>query len=751
MESTGTSPGEDVARAPGEAHATRIVVVGNPNVGKTSLFNRLTGERARIGNYPGITVERREAKLELAPGRSVRVIDVPGAYSLAARSADEQIAVDSSLGLHGEEQPALALLVLDAGQLGRNLYLALQLLEAGVRVVFALNMIDEVAGNPPSPARLARWLNVPCVATNARRGTGVDELKAALARALAEPPPPPLKLDYPERLEQALARIAERLPSEWRGSAARERALALWSLSSLEADDELRAIDATFRRGVLETRAELEDAGVDIDLEIARTRYAFVDAGVPQLFERSDLHPPKPKISERIDRVLLHPVIGFAVFFGVMLLLFQALFSWSDPLIGLVETGVGALQGFAEDALPPGLIRDLIVQGVIGGVGNVVVFLPQILMLFLAIGVLEDSGYMARAAFLMDRVMRSLGLHGRAFVPLLSGYACAIPAIMATRTMERRRDRILTMMVVPLMTCSARLPVYTLVIAALFPPSTVFGWIPVQGLLMVAMYGLSLVAALGVAWALSRSVVRGRRMPLILELPPYRLPSLQVTLRSLGERAGIFLKEAGTVILAMTVLLWVLLTFPRHDETARAEPATKPPAAEQASLGAPAGETPVASEGTPAADAIAASTTHPQIENSYAGRLGKALEPVIAPLGFDWKIGIGLVGAFAAREVFVSTMGLVYGMGDIGDDDSPLRDRMRAETRADGQPAYSPLTGLSLLVFFAIACQCMSTLAVVWRETRSWRWPTFLFGYTAALAWTLSFAVYQGGKLLGFG
>jgi ferrous iron transport protein B len=364
----------------------------------------------------------------------------------------------------------------------------------------------------------------------------------------------------------------------------------------------------------------------------------------------------------------------------------------------------------------------------------VIVFLPQILLLFFFIGVLEDSGYMARVAFLMDRVLRSLGLHGRAFVPMLSGFACAVPAILATRTMEQKRDRLLTMLVIPLMTCSAHLPVYTLIIAALFPPTKAFGWLPVQGLLMVSMYAFAIVTTLFVAFVLGRTVVRGRRVPLILELPPYRQPSLRTTLRMMGERSFVFLKEAGTVILACTVVLWALLAFPRNDGALEAAPR-----AQAAEVSAPS---------VPAAPSEA-ELAERRIEQSYGGRLGKALEPVLAPLGFDWKLGVGILGAFAAREVFVSTLGLVYGAGNVDDEAIPLRQKLREEMK-DGRPRYTPLVGLSLLVFFALSCQCMSTLAVVRRETKTWRWPAFMFAYMTVLAYGASLLVYQGGRLLGF-
>jgi ferrous iron transport protein B len=351
---------------------------------------------------------------------------------------------------------------------------------------------------------------------------------------------------------------------------------------------------------------------------------------------------------------------------------------------------------------------------------------------------------MARAAYLMDRIMKALGLHGRAFVPMLSGCACAIPAIMATRTMERERDRLLTMMVIPLMTCSARLPVYTLIIAALFPPSRVFGFVPVQGLLMVGMYFFATTVALAAAGVLGRTVIKGRRMPLLLELPPYRLPTWRSVVRHTLERAGVFLKEAGTVIMACTIVLWALLSYPAPTEPKPL--ANRAVAGIQLRLAGDADIAALADNG----DALATWQAD-KLRGSFAGRMGHAIEPAIAPLGFDWKLGVGIIGAFAAREVFVSTMGIVYGIGGDTDEASlPLRDKMRAEERSDGAPIYTPLMGLSLMVFFALACQCMSTLAVLKRETKSWKWPAFLFAYMTVLAWVASFVVYQGGRLLGF-
>jgi len=705
----------------------RVALLGNPNTGKTTLFNRLTGARARVGNYPGITVERRIGTMRVG-AREADLHDLPGTYSLTARSPEEQIAIEAVLGMH-EPAPDLVVVVVDAGQLVRNFYLVTQLIELEVPLVVALNMVDEVEESPESEA-LARTLGVPVLPISAKSNRGVDALRRAIDEALTKAPIGRVTIDYPVALVADAEAVVRALPASWKsGRSRREFALALWALGSVDENDELRGIAPELRAACLERQ---RGEGRDLDAEIITARYRFLDERVAP-YARSSAVSPVRKASARLDRVLLHPVWGFAVFIAIMLTVFQSLFSWSDPAIERIEGLVGFLGDTLRAHLPSGVGTDLLVEGVLGGVGNVVVFLPQILLLFLFLGVLEDSGYMARAAYLMDRIMRALGLHGRAFVPMLSGCACAIPAVMATRTMERERDRLLTMLVIPLMTCSARLPVYTLIIAALFPPSRVFGFVPVQGLLMVFMYLFSTLMALAAAGVLGRTVVRGRRMPLLLELPPYRMPSWKSVLRQMLERAQSFLKEAGTMILACTIVLWALLSFPRHES-----PTT---AAQGTSEVATASET--------VAEAPVEDARSVRLAHSYGAQFGKAIEPAIKPLGFDWKIGVGLIGAFAAREVFVSTMGLVYGIGDADEGSEPLRAKMRAES-SNGRPKYTPLTGLSLMLFFALACQCVSTLAVVKRETRSYKWPAFLFVYMTSLAYVTSFLVFQIGTKLGF-
>lgn len=701
--------------------APLVALAGNPNTGKTSLFNRLTGARARVGNYPGVTVERRMGRVDLEGVGTTEIIDIPGSYSLVSRSEEERIAIDALLGLRGARRPDLVVVCVDATQLLRNLYLVLQIQELGLDVVVALTMIDEAGDNMPTPQALGELLGCSVVPVVARSGEGVPALRELVAHALQNPghrerwrwtPSPGLAAD--------LAAVRAALPASWPSS----DALALWALMSVEDGDEL-ALDSQLRDAVLAARTP----GKAIDDEAVQARYRWLDQHVAPLVRPSTART----WTERVDAILIHPVLGFAIFLLIMFVVFQSLFAWADPAIGLIEYAFAALAGAVEAALPEHVLRDFVVQGLIGGVGSVLVFLPQILLLFFFLGLLEDLGYLARVAYLMDRIMRLMGLNGRAFVPMLSGFACAIPAIMATRTMERQRDRLLTMMVVPLMTCSARLPVYTLLIAALFPVSRVFGVLPVQGLLMVGLYLFSVVMSLGAAWVMSRTILRAPPVPLVLELPPYRMPRLVDVGRMMWSRARLFLTEAGTTILGCTIVLWALLSFPRDVNYSQDYDAL------------------IAAAPVEAVADLEAAQQSELLLGSYGGRVGKAIEPIIQPLGFDWKIGVGLIGAFAAREVFVSTLGIVYGVGgDVDEESGTLRARIRSEMRADGRPVYSPLTGLSLMVFFALACQCMSTLAVVKRETRGWRWPLFLFAYMSGLAWICSFAIYQGGRLLGF-
>ncbi len=710
----------------GDSGATRklIAIAGNPNTGKTTLFNVLTGSRARVGNYPGVTVDRRIGDATLDAAGDVHVLDIPGTYSLVARTAEEQIAIDAMLGLDGQPRPDAIVICVDAAQAVRGLYVVLQVMEFGLPVVVALTMMDEAGIAAPDAAELAKRLGCEVIPTVASKGRGVAELRAALDRKLASPPSKPCWRWQPSPwLRERLTTVEAALPKDWPAV----DAMALWALMSIEEGDELRGIPPELRKA-----AHLSpDERKRVDSEAIASRYTWLDRHVGPLV----LHPPDRARTEKVDRILIHPMFGFIIFVVLMLGLFEALFVGADPLIRGIDQSFAALSSWLKHHLPDGIFAHFLTDGLLGGFGAVAAFLPQILLLFAFLGVLEDSGYLARVAYLMDRPMRSMNMHGRAFIPLLSGFACAVPAIMATRTMERRRDRVLAMLVIPLVTCSARLPVYTLIVVSLFPASTVAGFLPTRGLLMVSMYVFGMFSALAAAWVLSRLLppLRGPGLPFVVELPPYRRPRAKDVVLMVKDRAKRFLLDAGPLIVLCSVVLWALLDFPRAPE--------HPSRNWDQAIGM------AAPEDRPR---LQAELESERLQQSFAGRLGRAIEPAIAPLGFDWKIGIGLLGSFAAREVFVATMAVVYGLGPESSDgeNATLRDKLRNERRPDGSLLYTPLVGLSLLLFFAIACQCSGTLAAVRRETGGLRWPAFLFAYTAGLAWLVSFAVYQIGQVL---
>ena len=716
--------------------SSQVLIAGNPNCGKSTLFNALSGGSAHVGNYPGVTVDRTTAPLRLG-GHDVELVDVPGMYSLTATSPEEQLAVNALI----EGDTRAVICVVDATTLERGLYLALQLVESGVAVVIALNMIDSAdrLGMRIDTERLSQLFGAPVVPVVATKRRGLDALRAAVEDQLSDSTNGMrATVTYPAALGSDVAKLVP-VVERWRPGTAPEQlyALALWSLLSL-GDDGLRDVPDEVRRAVADLRAAAELEGRNIDLEIVASRYAWLDDALSQACPEQE---PQPSWSERIDRVLTHPFIGLVVFAVVMFAIFEALFAGAEPLIGAIEGLTAFMQAQAKAILPPGVLQDLVVEGIIAGVGNVVVFAPQILMLFLFIGFLEDSGYLARVAFVIDRVMKGVGLHGKAFVPLLSGFACAVPAVMATRTIERRRDRMVTMLALPLMSCSARLPIYILVVGTVFAGQSV-GWFSAGAVALFSMYTLSVLVTLAAAAVIGRTVLPGPAPTFVLEMPPYRWPSAQILWISAWRRLRMFLVDAGTIILAMTILLWALLSFPKsadvteHYEAERVRvEQTVTPAEEKA-------EALRALDSQEAAD---------QLATSFGGRFGHAIEPVLRPIGFDWQIGVGIIGAFAAREVFISTLGVVFGIGEGDEENTPLRQALRDARHADGTPVMTPLSGVSLMIFFLLACQCMSTIAVVKRESGSWRWPVFLFSYMTVLAYMASLAVYQGGQLLGFG
>ena len=651
-----------------------IALAGNPNAGKTTLFNSLTGLNQKVANYPGVTVERKEGVWDWQ-GASATLIDLPGLYSLDATSLDEQIARDIITGnVESIPKPDVIVSVVDATNLERNLYLTTQLFEYGIPVVIALSMIDvfEKRKHEIDIEKLSASLGAPVIAVNAKADRG----KADLAEKVLE--------------------VAGTKPS------------VPYELNGGSPDGENAKIFA---------------------------RYNFISGAVQEAVRHNDKR--EHRISEKIDRVLTHKVFGLAILVLILLTVFQAIFSWATLPMDLLEQGFGALGDGARTLLPEGVLADLVVDGIIAGVGGVLVFLPQILLLFLFISILEDTGYLARAAFLLDKLMSRVGLHGKAFLPLMSSFACAIPGIMATRTIENRRDRFATIMIAPFMSCSARLPVYTLMIGAFFAGQTVFGFISLGAILMLAMYTLGIVVALIVAFVLKRTLLKAPPPPFIMELPPYRMPSVRTVLQNMLTRAWLFVKRAGTVILAISIILWALMYFPRATLTSSAPMEAELSASKDTDEGDPSVELPLP-EGE-------------QLRNSFAGRLGHLIEPVIQPLGFDWKIGVALIASFAAREVLVSTLSIIYNVGkDENEESETLISAIRNAKDDNGRIVWTPLTALTLMVFFVLAMQCMSTVAIVRRETNSWSWTLFMVGYMTGLAYLAAFLTFQGGRMLGF-
>ena len=664
-------------RTKDKGHLT-IALAGNPNAGKTTLFNALTGLRQKVANYSGVTVERKEGSWRLdGSENTARLIDLPGLYSLDATSLDEQIAHDVLTGkVVGLPKPDVVIAVVDATNLERNLYLVTQLLEYKIPVIIALTMVDtaEKQSLEIDTEKLSRLLRIPVVRVTAANKQGIEELA--------------------EEVLQSAKHISN-------------------SKLSWFADSENGTIGEDIHLSLSDNAAANKKIFA---------RYNFISEVYQEAVKPKDTL--ERSVSEKIDRVLTHKFFGLVILIAILLLVFQTIFSWANMPMDLLDKGFGALGDFVRGAMPEGILTDLLVDGVIAGVGGVLVFLPQILLLFLFISILEDTGYMARAAFLLDKLMSRVGLHGKAFLPLMSSFACAIPGIMATRTIENPKDRLATIMIAPFMSCSARLPVYTLMIAAFFAGQTVFGFISLGAVLILAMYALGIIVAIIVAFILKRTILKSPPPPFVMELPPYRLPNLRNVLQNMFNNGWMFVKRAGTVILAISIILWALTAFPRVES--QGEVATN-------------SEQPTKDEGR-------------QLQNSYAGQLGHLIEPVIAPLGFDWKIGVALIASFAAREVLVSTLSIIYnGEKDANEESESLISAVRDAKKDDGSKAWTPLTALTLMVFFVLAMQCMSTVAVVRRETNSWAWTVFMVGYMTGLAYLASFLTYQIGRLLGFG
>ena len=653
--------------------------MGNPNTGKSSLFNQLSGLRQRVGNFPGVTVDKKEAEIELPSGREVRLVDLPGLYSLVARSPDEQVVTRVLLDPAHELHPDAVIMVADVSNLRRNLFLFSQVADLGLPIVVALTM-DDVArgfGVVTSADALAAQLGVPVVAINPRTGQGLEQLLLAVEKARA--------IDVEDRIFS----------------------------------------DGPFNRFVLDAEGATPEHRKRMAADTT-ARYKQLDTQVARAQRR--VKSPQESLTERLDRVLLHPVWGYAIFLAILFVIFQAVFTVAAYPMDWIDSGVAALGHWLQQTLPQGWFSRLISEGLIPGLGGIVIFIPQIAILFAFIAVLEDTGYMARVIFITDKIMRRFGLSGRSVVPLFSGLACAVPAIMAARTIENRRERLLTILVTPFMSCSARIPVFTTLTALAVPERLVLGFFSLQGLIMMGMYLAGTVFAIGSAWVLKHFITARGRTVFMLELPWFKTPRWQNVAIEAYQKSRTFVVDAGKVILFISLVLWFMAAYGpgNRDQRVAADLArleqTRPlPESERDNLRATL-----------------------ELEHSYAGLLGHAIEPVIRPLGFDWRIGIALLASFAAREVFVGTMATIHSVGQNFEDDNTLLARMRQSRDAEtGLPTYRPAVAFSLMVFYLLAMQCMSTFSIVRRELNSWPWA---IGQTVAmtvLAWLCSWAVYN--------
>jgi ferrous iron transport protein B len=701
-----------------------IALAGNPNSGKTTIFNNMTGARQHVGNYPGVTVEKKEGWVK-HQGFEITVIDLPGTYGLSAYSPDELVARNVII----DEKPDLLVNVVDASNLERNLYLTTQLKELEVPMVLVLNMADMAERNKIAInyKLLSQLLGMPVVRAVGIKNEGTAAiLDAVVNRYTGKENPPERLVRYRQEIEDEIIRL-QAIAGQDKFSTLIEDTAASgtnedfgyplrWTIIKLmENDRELTEKVASYpeSRSLLEQVEQSQQRiknlhGDDLEMSLVEDRYAFIRGVCREACQVSMVN--RLSITEKIDKVLLNRVLGIPLFLGMMWLLFQLTFTLGAPLMEWIDTGVTALGTWVNGQMAEGLLRSLIVDGIIGGVGGVIVFLPNILLLFLGIAFLEGTGYMSRAAFVMDEIMHKAGLHGKSFVPMLIGFGCTVPALMASRTLENPRDRLVTMLVTPLMSCGARLPVYTLLIAAFFDPR-------VGGNVLFSLYLIGIVLAIIMARVFRTWLLPGETEPFVMELPIYRLPSLKSVLIHMWERAWLYLKKAGTVILAISIIMWGMFTFPAVDKDGHEF------------------------------------TSHAiQMENSYAGRMGKAIEPVLKPLGFDWKTGVALVAGFGAKEVVASTMGTLYSIEDEEALASEEEHIVKSfAQRAREQSGYTPLVAYVLMLFTLIYVPCLATIAVIKRETNSWKWPAFTIGYTMVLAWVISFVVYQGGLFLGIG
>ena len=704
-----------------------VALVGNPNSGKTAIFNLLTGMDQKVSNYPGITVEKKLGTGKFNDGTVYHLLDFPGTYSLTPESFDERIVTEQVLQwIHGKNPPAVIVSVVDATNLSRNLYLTTQLLDLGIPIVIALNMMDLVDQTEKIDASsLKKWLCAAAIVpVSALKKSGLNKLKKQVRASILTKPVNNdiFPLEVNKTLETILMPITSLLYTKLGYT---PRLAAAQALRLITRNSTLELYNRAIQEGQKinsKTVNELEDLRTVAIKEIEKAelkpssleailRYQWLDANLAQ--DRSDHTNQIRKINanEKIDQILTHRWLGPGIFIGVLYFIFQSIFNFASIPMGWIEAGVNWLGKGAVTLVPESNFRGLLIDGIIAGLGAILIFLPQIVILMFFLTLLEDSGYMARVAFMLDRGMTKIGLHGRSVLPLMSGYACAIPGIMSTRTIDNWKERLITMLILPLMSCSARLPVYALMIGAFIPPITVGYIFGLQGLMMVMMYFIGTVTAMILAKIFSLWIKSEGKSSFVMEMPPYRLPILRSVFRQVFIRAKLFLFNAGKIIMAISIILWFLASFPKTDNIG----------------------------------------DQPAIHNSFAGKIGHAIEPVIQPLGFDWKVGIALITSFAAREVLVSTMATIYNVENAADEMVQLSDAMKNDINpSTGLPVFTPLVAVSLMVFYVYAAQCMATFAIIRRETNTWKWPLFMIVYMNVLAYMVSLLVYQGGLWLGF-
>jgi ferrous iron transport protein B len=692
-----------------------IALTGVPNVGKTTVFNRLTGLNQKVGNYPGVTVDKVIGRMKTSFG-AVDILDLPGTYNLYPRSEDEQVVFRVLAGMEADIDVSAVVTIADMSNPERSLFLVTQLIDMGFPTALVLNMEDQALkeGVELNKILLQRLLGIPIITASADRGIGIEEIREAIVEKRFSQG---RKVVDPTKFcdESLLLKV----------SGITRQSNSYQALQVLKFKDEERRIPKEVRDRLSELVEEYNFDSAQAQRLETKARYDHVRGVLSKCLKSPE--KKRAGLTRKLDNVFLHPVFGFAIFLAILFLVFQAIFSWAEGPMDFIDTSFAYLAHWFSEMLPPGAISDLITEGIIPGIGGIVIFIPQIALLFAFLSILEGSGYMARAVFITDRLMRPFGLNGRSVVPLISGFACAIPGIMAARTISNRRDRLITIFVTPFMSCSARLPVYIVLIGLLFPESdsTFFN---AKGSAFFGLYLLGILAALVSAAGLKAILKNERSGTLVLELPRYRVPQLRTVLTTMYEKSKTFIFEAGKIILAISVILWVLASYGPGDSMEQAASSVEVPRVKTEK----------------AMHEYQAAVSAEKIQASYAGIIGKWVEPVIRPLGYDWKIGIALICSFAAREVFVSTVATIYSIGADSEDIQTLQELLNNETRDDtGEPTFTFATVWSLLVFYAFAMQCMSTIAIVKRETKSWKWPIIQTVYMTVLAYVSALVVYQ--------